>query len=133
MTRHSDEEDAGRLPGEWLPAPLPAADAQEWSVRRERIVRCAEPALETLRACGSYSVAEPIDALAAWWKPAVGLAAAAALVLFTLEMRRPDSDIDHSLALSFLAADGSPVALWNAAGIQADPVLALVALQEQIP
>jgi hypothetical protein len=125
-----DDNTPPLLPREWLPDPLPPAGAAEWDVRRERILAAAEPAL--LRLGESERDAAWPTVLGHWWKPAAALAAAAAALLFLLG--RPetlrDSDRDR-FPLSVVAAEGEPFALWDGVGIDADPVLALVASQPQ--
>jgi hypothetical protein len=67
-----------------------------------------------------------------WWKPAAALALAATVLLLSL-MRPPGlaESQPESILLRLVASDGDPVSLWNSLGIQADPVLALIAIQER--
>jgi hypothetical protein len=62
----------------------------------------------------------------------VALAAAAAIVAFAADRARPVQSErgQPSLPLAMLAADGDPAVLWQSVGIEADPVLALIALQD---
>lgn len=62
----------------------------------------------------------------------MALAVAATALLFLTE--RPASfpqPPERSLPLSLIAAEGDPVSFWEAFGVQADTVLALIAIQAQ--
>ena len=121
------------LPREWLPDPVgPAhpADEASWEARLRRLTVAAAPALARLRT-------PPVPwwhVLAAGWKPLVSAAAlgmaAAGLVL--LLRTAPSGSVAlpaGTATLSVVAGDGQPAAIWAAAGVKADPALALIALQ----
>lgn len=101
-----------RLPHDWLPDPSPPEDAPEWDARAARIMSVA-PNPRT-----SWSL------LGAWWKPAAALAAASVATLLLLDPGEPPSP-----ALGVIAGDGEAAALWLAAGVEADPVLAIITLR----
>jgi hypothetical protein len=66
----------------------------------------------------------------------VGLAAAAAAALLLLLLGRLAPAPAPSLAspaLSVVAADGDPAALWIGLGREVDPVLAVIALESETP
>lgn len=125
------------LPPEWLPGPVPSdEDAAYWHQRLERLMDEAEPVLERFRRPTRTAVPW-WHALGLWWRPAVagtaGLAAAAVLVAAlagepTPEERQPAPD-PGAAVLSVVVSGGDPVALWSAAGVNADPTLALLALE----
>lgn len=125
------------LPPEWLPDPVPSdEDTAYWHQRLERMMDEAEPALERYRSPGR--TAGPWwSALELRWRPAVagaaGLAAAAVLVAVLavgpeLRDRLPAPD-PAAMVLSAVVSGGDPVAMWSAAGVNADPTLALLALE----
>lgn len=135
----SDETRSDPLPEEWLPEPAgPPAGAPEWEARVQRIVRAARPGLERLRAGAAGGAGGRAgDGLPARWtdlgrllRPAAGLAAAAALLLFALRPA-PAGEPPASPTLAAVASGGEPAALWQAAGAEAHPVLALIALEEE--
>lgn len=130
MTEHVPEP----LPREWLPAPLgPAgADAAPWEARLQRLAAAAGPALARLRA-------RPLpwwSVLAARWKPLAGAAAATAagltLVLYLTASPAP-RPAAGAPTISAVVSGGEPAALWAALGAQADPALALIALNGDRP
>jgi hypothetical protein len=71
---------------------------------------------------------------ATWWKPAAGLATAGAsitvLILGTL-LDRPVDTSPEALVLSAVIGEGTPAALWLGLGGDADPVLAVIALEAE--
>jgi hypothetical protein len=124
-----------RLPDELLPGPGASADLDDPQVlemRIRRLVRAGEPTLERYRAgqIGWW------QALSFYWQPvtAAALAGTAALVI-TLGFASAPHNVPatRDIALVAAASDGNPVALWAAAGQQADPVLALIALEKEAP
>lgn len=132
MNAPSEDGAPRPLPRAWLPDPHPPEGAPEWNARVGGIMVAAGPELQRL---GSRHAAAEVtwsSVMGLWWKPAAALAAAAAALLFLTEHPGavPESP-QGSLALILVAADGDPVTLWGALGIQADPVLALIAIQEQ--
>jgi hypothetical protein len=118
MAQRPHDDEPRPLPREWLPEATAPEGAPEWEARLERITALAEPALRRL--AGPWS-----SLLGVWWKPAAALVAAAALALAL----SPDGQ-DASLPLSVIARDGGPLVLWERVGIEADPVLALIALAQ---
>ncbi|MEX2466764.1 MAG: hypothetical protein WD995_07630 [Gemmatimonadota bacterium] len=127
MSNDMDVE-PGPLPREWLPEPLPPEGDASWEARVARIMAAAE---RQTGAGGASWWAE----LARWWGPTAALAAAAvaALVFVVADTPRPESpstEPTEGLALTMIAADGDPVALWAALGVAADPVLALLTLED---
>ena len=119
MAHRPDDNEPRPLPRTWLPDATAPEDAPEWEARLERIAVLTEPALWKL--AGSWT-----SLLVPWWKPAVLLAAAAALAVAV----SPDGQ-DASLPLSVIARDGGPLVLWERVGVEADPVLALIALGQR--
>lgn len=144
MSEH-EERRSDPLPRAWLPEPSgPPADDPAWEAQARRIVRAAAPELERRRSEAPSRAGERSgrSGEAGWWTglerwlgPAAGLAAAAALLLAVLGPEPPGREPVASPALAAAAADGDPAALWRAAGTEADPVLALIALEpeEEIP
>lgn len=125
-------EDTPRpLPRAWLPAATAPESAPEWQERAARIVAAAEPSLHRLGDLRPAVDASVAGLLGSWWRPAAALAAAAAALLLLLDPRNPPASSPGWSSLSVVAAAGEPVALWDALGIEADPVLALIALQKQ--
>lgn len=129
------------LPPDWLPEPsVPSADDPAWEARARRVVRAADPELERRRAESASRAGERSgrSGEAGWWTglgrwlgPAAGLAAAAALLLAALGPGPSAREPATSAALAAAATDGDPAALWRAAGTEADPVLALIALEPE--
>lgn len=130
MVERSNDDTPRPLPSDWLPEAAPTESDPRWEFRAQRIVAAAEPSLRRLGDRPSV-----VDAwstrLGAWWKPAAALATAAAALFVVLDPPGTREEFDHgSLPLSVVAAEGEPFVLWEAAGIDADPVLALIAMQE---
>lgn len=127
------------LPREWLPdSPVPPGDdAAYWDVQLERLMAQAEPTLAGYRrpAAGPQSW---LDALATRWRPAVASAlalAVAAVLVLALSPGRPamgglpDQPEARTMTLSTIVSGGEPAALWQGAGVPADPTLALLVLE----
>lgn len=132
MRERSEDGTTRPLPLGWLPDPQPAEGDPKWDERIEGILAAAGPELRTLRS--RRSTAEVIwwSGMGLWWKPAAALAAASAALL--LLVGRPavfPGPSPGSIPLGLVASAGDPVMLWRALGVQADPVLALIAIQEQ--
>lgn len=130
------EEPADRtprpLPREWLPDRQPPEGAPAWHARVERIMAAAGPELRRLGSRRSTAELTGRSRMGSWWKPAAALAAVSTALL--LLVGRPAASPEPppgSIALALVASEGDPVTLWGAFGIQADPVLALIAVQEQ--
>lgn len=121
-----EHETGGRLPREWLPDASAPEYAVEWDVLARGIVAAAAPALEGIAgdAGNGWHLV-----LGSWLRPAVALAAAAALIAFAADRARPAGPGRQSLPLTVLAAGGDPAVLWESVGVRADPVLGLIALQ----
>jgi hypothetical protein len=120
------------LPREWLPDAIAPEDAPEWELALQRIVAAAEPELRQLASGSSERDLSWATVLGSWWKLAGSLGAAAVVLL--LAVGRPGTRADSgALPLRVVAAAGEPFALWESLGIEADPVLALIALQERAP
>lgn len=129
------------LPESWLPEPArEAGDEAAWENRVSRIVVAADPRLRELERRGAGAGPAPprrADAwldVARWWRPAIALAAAAALTLFLTRPAPPDTGgSPGSPALGAVVSEGEAASLWEAAGREAHPVLALIALEEETP
>ena len=132
MTQRSDDDAPRPLPPGWLPEPLPPEGAPVWDTKMGRIMAAADPELRRLRDRRTAAGSTAWSVLGLWWKPAAALAAVAAVLSLVTGLRSafPEARQDW-VSLSLIAAEGDPVTLWEAFGIQADPVLALIALQEE--
>jgi hypothetical protein len=121
------DAEPGPLPREWLPEPSPREGDASWEPRVARILAATDwhPRSTEAALWGD---------LARWWRPSAALAAAAAaaLVFVVADVPRPEptSAPSGGLALTMIASDGNPVALWAALGIAADPLLALLVLED---
>lgn len=139
------------LPREWLPPSLSPEGSPEWETRAARIMTAAGPGLARLQAgvgvaSGSgltrASRRTAIDAnswwseVGRWWKASAALAVAS-LALLLAVVDRPHTGAPEvtgdALALGFVMAGGDPAGFWHALGIPADPVLALLALEDHRP
>lgn len=119
--------------GPWLPDPIQPEDHPEWDRRTARILAAAEPGLA--RSAGRPATATEawLYELGGWWRPVAALAAAAvAFLLLVTENPRPGPNATEpdAMALTILASDGDPTAIWAALGVPADPVLALLTLED---
>lgn len=129
------------LPEGWLPQPTTGTGhGPPWEERVRRIVAAAEPRLRELERTGRAAPppAGPTVSgwreVGRWWRPAAALAAAAVLALFLARPAPPEAEASRgSPALAAAASDGEPASLWDAAGSEAHPVLALIALEEETP
>jgi hypothetical protein len=119
------------LPRDWLPDASAPDGAPEWDVTLQRILAAAEPSLRQLQDASTASDVTWSAVLGSWWKPAAAIAAAAALLLLLDGRDTEDRAAQGVLPLSVMAAQGDPFALWQSLGIEADPVLALIALQQE--
>jgi hypothetical protein len=132
MTQRSEDGVPRALPRDWLPDPQPPEGAPMWEARTRRIMAVAGPELRRLRSGGSPDEVTWWSRTGLWWKPAAALAAASTALL--LLVGRPavfPEPPPGSIPLGLVASDGDPVTLWRALGIQADPVLALIAIRKQ--
>jgi len=124
------------LPREWLPEASPPSDDPIWETRVLRIMARSAPELSRLS--NRKPVAVPTLAglpwwaeLERWWKPATALAVAASALLFAVDRPAPPASASaDAITLGLMAADGDPVAIWEALGTRAHPVLALLALED---
>jgi hypothetical protein len=129
MTDRPANRDPRPLPADWLPNPSPREDSAAWRHLRDRIVENAAGELSRLSPGRATEDATWYGIMAAWSRPAAAMAAAAALLLVIGQRApRPQQPAD-SLPLSVLAAGGEPYALWHGVGTEADPVLALIAIE----
>jgi hypothetical protein len=120
------------LPEAWLPEPLLPQGHPAWELRARRIMVAAEPELARLEREVEPPAMPWLSELGGWWKPAALLAtAASALLLVTPDPPPSESPVTSSegIALTLIVSDGDPTALWAAMGVAADPVLALLTLQ----
>jgi hypothetical protein len=119
------------LPREWLPDGVEAEGHEVWEARTARVL--AFTSLEWRRAEGRARAMPWLTEVGHWVGPAAALAAAAAALLLVGSNRAatlgrtPQAD---AVALSLVATGGDPVALWAALGVNADPVLALLTLED---
>lgn len=116
---------------EWLPDPTSSPsgdDLQFWEWRLQRLMAAAEPRLQQLRQPRPWW-----SVLGALWRPAAvaAVTAAAALVFLVPAGREPLPS--GTLALNVVATEGSPAGLWAGLGGEAEPVLALIALEGSTP
>ena len=135
MTEHNHDSStvpdapyAEPLPREWLPEGVAPEGDAVWEARTERILALTEHAwpAEARRTTTRW-----LPELSRWLSPAAALAASAAALLLAAGNRAsvPAQDADAA-ALSLITADGDPVALWATLGVTADPVLALLTLED---
>jgi hypothetical protein len=137
MSERFEDRAADPLPRDWLPSPQPPEESPEWEAKVERIMAAVDSeAYELEERPGSVSSAG-WRAFGRWWKPAAALAAA--VVSLFIAMERPGASPDptpSALPLDLMVRAGDPVAAWEASleafGIQADPVLAIIAFQGQL-
>jgi hypothetical protein len=132
--RSNDNQATGPLPRDCLPESQPREGAPVWDARVRRIMAAAEPELRRIEGRRSAVEAAPWwSVMGMWWKPAGALAAASVALLLLLGRR----DIHPgpppgSIPLGLVASEGDPVTLWGVLGVQADPVLALIAVRGDV-
>ena len=133
MPRPASDDMPAPLPREWLPRATPPEGGPDHEAMVARVMAAAEPALGRLGKARPREAAWPA-VLGSWWRPAAALAAVAAALLLLSDAvpgeRQPDAG---AVPLSLLASRGDPGAFLEQLGIEADPVLALIALQEEAP
>jgi hypothetical protein len=131
--RERSEHSAPRpLPPGWLPDPNPPDRDPQWDQRIERIMAAAGPELRRLRSRRSAAEVTWWSVMALWWKAAGALAVASTALLLVVGRPAASPELPPgSIPLDLVASDGDPVALWRALGIQADPVLAQIAIRGQ--
>lgn len=136
------------LPKSWLPSPLPPEDAATWDLQVRRIMAAAavQDADATRIAHPRRPLDGPLDGpldrpldrqpdrwsgVAGLWRHAAVLAAAAIALLFMVDPPEPGlRATSASPSLSLMVAQGDPAALWALSGIEADPLLVLIAAQQ---
>ncbi|MCA1789292.1 MAG: hypothetical protein LC667_05370 [Thioalkalivibrio sp.] len=119
--------------GEWLPDPIPPENDPEWDRRVARILAAAEPALARMAGRSATATEAWLSEMGGWWRPVAALAAAAvAFLLLVTEAPGPGPNAPEpdAMTLTILASDGDPTAIWAAMGVPADPVLALLSLED---
>ncbi|MBI4421972.1 MAG: hypothetical protein HY560_14200 [Gemmatimonadetes bacterium] len=131
MKERSEDGAPQALPRDWLPDPHPSEDAPVWDTRARRIMAAAGPELRRLKGRRSAAEVSWWSMMALWWKSAAAVAAVATALLLVQRPAAFPEPPPGSIPLGLIAADGEPVTLWGALGIQADPVLALIAIREQ--
>jgi hypothetical protein len=131
--REQSEHDAPRpLPRGWLPDPQPPEGTLVWEARTRRIMAAAGPEFWKLTSAHSAAEVTWWSVMAPWWKTAAALAVASTVLLLLAGRRAgPPQTPPGSIPLGLVASGGDPVTLWRALGIQADPVLAQIAIREQ--
>jgi hypothetical protein len=107
----------------------PEGDAV-WEARTARILALTEHAwpAQDRRTTNSW-----LAELGRWLSPAAALAASAAALLLAAGNRGTPvqpGPLEDAATLSLITADGDPVALWATLGVTADPVLALLTLED---
>jgi hypothetical protein len=130
MAEPSYDMDEQPLPRGWLPEASAPRAAPEWDIQLQRILAAAEPSLQQIE-CAHHTDVTWSMVLGSWWRSAAAIAAAAVLLLL---LDRTDTagraSAADALPLSVMVAAGEPFALWESLGIAADPVLALITLQQ---
>lgn len=130
--KEDSQDDTAPLPRSWLPVPLPSAADPAWDDRVEGIMAAAAPELHSLARKRSTGAVRQWSGIEAWSVPAVAIAAASvALMLIVKGPKNLRDAPPGSIPLGLIAAGGNPAILWSSLGIEADPVLALIAVQEQ--
>jgi hypothetical protein len=126
-----DAPHAEPLPREWLPEGVAPEGDGVWEARTARILARTELAWE--HAAARRTTTSWLTELGRWLSPAAALAASAAALLLAAANRAapigPTPSADAA-ALSLITADGDPVVLWATLGVTADPVLALLTLED---
>lgn len=127
----SDEEAGAPLPRDWLPEAHPPAEDPAWEGEIARILVAADPEL-VRRAGGTRPAALPRwTEVGEWWRPALAVAAGAAALFFVVDRPAPTPAVPlDAIALTLVAAQGDPAALWQSLGVRADPVLAHIAMED---
>ncbi len=131
MTHRNDFSDP--LPGKWLPdSPVPPPEEEAyWEGRLDALMTKADPTLASYRP-GPAVGPSLLETLALGWRPAAaGAFALAASVILALVLgagSRPSSG-PQAVVLSAIVGEGTPSSLWQGAGVEADPTLALLALE----
>ena len=132
--RTQSDKEAGAprpLPRDWLPEAHPPAEDPAWEGKIARILAAADPEL-VRRADGTRPGAlSRWTEVGDWWRPALALAAGAAALFFAVDRPAPSRGAPlDAIALTLVAAEGDPAALWQSLGVRADPVLAHIAMED---
>jgi hypothetical protein len=120
------------LPREWLPEALAPESHAVWDAHTARVLAAAEREWQ-IRESGVAGVASWLSEMGGWLRPVAALAAAAVVLAVVLTDRRTlvaPSQAADDMALELVASGGEPSALWATLGVRADPVLALLALDD---
>ena len=131
MPNPPDDAMTNPLPRSVLPDPQPPTGDPVWRERLDRVMTAARPELERLGSRGAAAAMSRWSALGLWWKPAAVLAAASSALVLLTEPPGTRDEPGGSVALRFVASEGDPVTLWGMLGIEADPVLALIAFRDE--
>jgi hypothetical protein len=132
MRERSEDAAPRPLPRDWLPDPQPPEGASVWEARTRRIMTAAGPEFRRLGRARSAAEVTWWSMMALWWKPAAALSAVSiALLLLIGRPAVPPEPPPGSMLVGLVASGGDPVTLWRSLGIQADPVLAQIAIREQ--
>jgi hypothetical protein len=131
MTNRNDFSDP--LPGKWLPdSPVvPPEDDAYWERRLDALMTEADPKLASYRRVPVVRRSW-LETLAVGWRPAAaGAFALAASVILALALGAGGAPAPgpQAVVLSAIVNEGTPASLWQGAGIEADPILALLALE----
>jgi len=98
-----------------------------------RLMAEAEPILSGNRREPAAARTSWMDALAVRWRPAAAsaLALAAGMVLAFVWQADHNTTAPHgrAIVLSTIVGEGEPAAVWQGAGVEADPTLAFLALE----
>ena len=128
MMEGRDENEVSRVPRDWLPDPQPRDGDTIWEARVERIMAAAaefRSGNERLSAVDRTTW----QLIALWWRPAAVVALAATVLFLVVGRRGGRAELPpRAIPLNVVASYGDPVTLWEAFGVQAHPVLALIAL-----
>jgi hypothetical protein len=127
-----DAPEPAPLPRGWLPEATPREGTPLWEITVVRVMAATEMRASTLLDLRPPSAWPSV--LGSWWRPAAALAAAAAALLWMIPTE-PSSPLPGAgeLPLSVMATKGDPAALLAGLGVEADPVLALIALEGRTP
>lgn len=132
MSERSGDGASAPLPREWLRDGHPPESDPIWDTKAARITAIASSELLTLS--GRRSAVAPTGwaSIAPWWKPVAVLAAASVTLLLLVGRSAAGRNAGReSVALGLVASNGDPATLWGALGVQADPVLAQIAIQNR--
>jgi hypothetical protein len=121
------------LPRAWLPERMPPEGHTFWETRAARILGAAELECARRTSHAREDSAAWLFEMGRWLKPAAALTAASLVLLFVLPDTSARPVTRHAadeMALGLVASHGDPAALWASLGVPADPVLALLTLED---